>query len=438
MSYRSSLKSAESAASKIITAILLLSIFIFNACNEDPNFIGRNILPSTDDVYTRFCDETLINSKTSIGKPILTSLNSTMLLGSKVDSIFGKSKADFMARFSIIPMTMGVERIIDSMVLTLRVSEVLGDPDFKPTIRIFELNDTLSFDTIYFSNESPDRYYDPAIELASQEINPSDTVLRIKLNNADLYDRLKDAPDTAYNDIPEFWNIFKGLYITTDDVDEGGNIFFLDIEHDYSELNVYYRDDLDIDTAKFFSLVMNFSTPRVNSYYQDYTDTRAISFMDLPDQYDTLMFISSMAGMDTKIFIEDFETWRNVDTLPVAINNAELYIPVADTLLTNESSDIYPSKLLLFTYDENDVFDYLHDFRIDANESYFGGSYDFEEDAYVFNIGMHLQSYINGDIDNLNMILVSQNNATSAERVILNSAHAKERKMELKITYTKF
>ena len=111
---------------------------------------------------------------------------------------------------------------------------------------------------------------------------------------------------------------------------------------------------------------------------------------------------------------------------------------MADTLLTKENKINYPSQLLLFTYNENDVFDYLHDSRIDASGSYFGGFYDFEEDAYVFNIGMHLQSYISGEIDNLNMILVSKDNATTAERVILNSAHAKERKMELKITYTKF
>ena len=89
MSYRSSLKSADSAASKIITGIFLLSLIIFNDCNEDTSFLGRDILPSTDDVYTRFNDETLINSISSIGKPILTSVNTTMLLGSKADSIFG-------------------------------------------------------------------------------------------------------------------------------------------------------------------------------------------------------------------------------------------------------------------------------------------------------------------------------------------------------------
>ena len=331
---------------------------------------------------------------------------------------------------------MGSDRIIDSMMLSLRISKIVGDPEFNPTIRIFELSDTLSLDSLYYSNESPDRYYDPAIELASQEIDLNDTIISIKISNADLFKRLTDAPDTVFNDVVEFWDLFKGLYITTDDVEEGGNILYIETEHDDTGIDVYYRDDFE--ETKTLRLYMNPYTPRVNLYYNDFTDSRAISFMDSADQYDTLMFVSSMAGLDTKIYIEDFETWRNVDSMPVAINNAELYIPVADTLLTNESSDNYPSQLLLFALNENGVFDYLHDSRIDATGNYFGGSYDVEEDAYIFNIGMHLQSYIEGDIDNLNLILVSLNNATTTERVILNSAYAKDRKMELKITYTKF
>ena len=75
---------------------------------------------------------------------------------------------------------------------------------------------------------------------------------------------------------------------------------------------------------------------------------------------------------------------------------------------------------------------------MDPDGTYFGGNYSIENDAYVFNIGMHLQAYINGDVTNPNMILLSKNNSLSDYRVILNSATAKGKRMELKITYTKF
>lgn len=331
---------------------------------------------------------------------------------------------------------MGSNRIIDSMVLSLKLTHIMGDIDFKPTLRVYELTDTLAYDSVYYSDELADVYYDPGTTLFSQEINPRDTLIKIHLSSNDLFSRLTDAPDSVFSDVLDFGEVFKGLYITTDEVSDGGSIIYLNLFDAESEINMYYRDDTT--GTKTLNMFINNFSPKVSMFHNDYTNSRATAYMDLPDQQDTLMFISSMAGLDTKIFIEDFETWRNVDSLPVAINHAELYIPVTDTLLTNENKDNYPTKLLLLSYNEENVYDYLHDFRIDASGSYFGGFYDIEKNAYVFNIGMHLQSYINGDIDNLNMILVAVNNATTAERVILNSPYASERKMELKITYTKF
>ena len=72
MSYRSSLKSAGSVASKIIIATFFLSLFIFNSCDEEAGFLGRNLLPPTDDLFTRFNDQTILSSRSSFGKPILS------------------------------------------------------------------------------------------------------------------------------------------------------------------------------------------------------------------------------------------------------------------------------------------------------------------------------------------------------------------------------
>ncbi|MCF8378487.1 MAG: DUF4270 domain-containing protein [Bacteroidales bacterium] len=438
MSYRSGLKSTGSVASKYIFAFFISGLVFFNSCNEDPGFLGRDLLPPTDDLFTRFNDKTILTNIVSEAKPVATSANSTMLLGSKADSIFGRSKADFMTRFYIYPVTMGSERIIDSMVLSLKLTRIMGDVDYKPRIKIFELRDTLAYNSVFYSDTAADGFYNPAITLFDEEVDPLDTLINFKLSNADLFDRLTNAPDSVFSDALEFGDLFRGLYITSEDVTEGGSILYLNLVDADTGIKMYYKHEDDTTDKKVLNMFMNIYTPKVNMYSHDFTNSRATTFKDLPDQHDTLMFISSMAGLDTKINIEDFETWRNIDTLPVAINKAELVIPVADTLLTGESNDNYPSRLLLFSYDEDNVFDYLHDYRIDASGSYFGGYYDIENNNYVFNIGMHLQSYINGDIDNLNLILVSVSNSGAAERVILNSAYASDRKMELKITYTKF
>ena len=434
MRYSFSLKSAGSAASKLIAPIFLLSILI-SGCNEDPTFLGRDILPPSDDIYTHYFVDSSISSVSSSGKPIFTSSNTIMLLGSRTDTVFGMRKADFMTRFYFFPATIADERTVDSIILNLRVADYSGDPAFKPMMRIYELTDTLTMDTVYYSDETTDNRYDPLVELAHQEINPLDSVIRVVIDNPEFLEKFKLAPDSAFYNFDDFWDLFKGLYITTDDVTEGGNILSIDLNHEDTDLFVYYVDD-DSTGMKFFNMYVNTAvTPRVNLFYNDYTDSRATKYMDSPDEQDTLMFISSLSGLDTRIHFDEFETW--LDSLPVAINNAQLFIPIADSLIYGDFDVNFASELLLYSYDDDNVYDFIYDNRIDPG-NYFGGVYSAINKAYVFNVGLHLQSYINGDITNLNMILLSRNSPPSDERVILNGAKAKGRNMELRITYTKF
>ncbi len=432
MKYSFSLKSAGSAISKLFAPLFLLSIII-SGCNEDPTLLGRDILPPSDDIHTHYYVDSSISSVSSFGKPDPTSLNTIMLLGSRTDTVFGMRKADFMTRFYFFPATIADERTIDSMILRLRVSDYSGDSLSRPMMRIYELTDTLSADTVYYSDETKDNKYDPFVELAHQEINPLDSIIKVVIDNPDFLEKFSLAPDSAFYNLDVFWDLFKGLYITTDDVTEGGNILSIDLSHEDTDLYMYYVDDTT--GVKLFDMYVNTATPRVNLYTHDYTGSRATKYTDSPDEQDTLMFISSLSGLDARIQFDEFETW--LDSVPVAINNAQLFIPIADSLIYGNYDVNFASELLLYSFDEDNIYDFIYDYRIDPG-GYFGGTYSPVDKAFVFNIGLHLQSYINGEITNLNMILLSRNSFSEDARVILKGATAKDGNMELRITYTKF
>jgi hypothetical protein len=424
-------------ASKILTALGIFSLIFFSACEDDPSFLGKNILPPSDEVQSRFTDENEINSNTVTSKPVVTTISPQMLIGSSTDSIFGFSKADFMTRFDISPAIITGDLRVDSLVIEMQIDGFFGDSTTAHTFRIYELTDTLLLDSVYYSNTLPDGKYDPQ-EIASGIVYPTDTLARVKIDYEDLLQRFENVDDSIFADPEDFFNFFLGFYITSDNINEGGSIIYLDILDNDSRMIMYYQTDDTTGTKQIFMPVNEF-TPRVNSFYHDYQGSRVARYLDNPGTEDTLMYISAMAGVNGQLSFPDLEEW--LDRKPVAINKAQLYLPVEDTMLTGLSRGDFPFRLNLYSYDEENNFDFLYDYRIDednTNHSYFDGNFDVAEQAYIFNIGVHLQSYIQGDVDNLNLILQSSQNSLTASRVVLKGPGAKGRKIELRIVYTEF
>lgn len=341
-----------------------------------------------------------------------------------------------MSRLNISPTTFESDFIVDSMILTLRFDGYFGDSLNEQTFRIFELTDTLSLDTVYYSNFSAEGKYNPD-ELASRVASATDTTVNFYIEDEDLFRRFEEAPDTIFNNPVEFYDFFYGFYITTEDGNSPGAIKYLDLTSTETKFSMYYHL---VDSTDILEMIMGIGegTPRVNIFYHDYTDSRVSSFVDNPLKEDTLMYISSMGGLNTKITFPGIEEW--LDLKPLAINKARLIIPVEDSAAIGIPENQFPSRLSLFSFDQEDDYDFLYDYRIDFSntKNYFNGNYDPVEEAYIFNIGVHLQSFIQGDIENMNMILISNQSSLTANRVVLKGPDAIQRNMKLEITYTEF
>ncbi len=435
MNYISRLKALGSITLKILAATGIFTLLFISSCDEDPTFLGRDLLPPTDDLSAKYTEDILIETNITKGDPLITSVTPVFLLGSYIDPNFGISKADFMTKLAISDTTIPENIFIDSMIFNLEVDGFFGDTLSTQTLRIFEMTQGLSNDTIHYSNTLPDGKYNPQ-ELASIQISPADTILEIRIVNSDFFRQFEEVHDSVYADPNDFYNFFEGFYVTTENTGNPGAIFYIDLTSAITGLNMYYRESAGGEVMETEMIIAEF-TPRVNTFYHNYEGSLVSQFFDRNIPEDTALFVSAMGGVDTKITFPEIEEWINKK--PIAINKAELYIPVEDSLFNGLSESDYPSSLSLQTYNQDGKLTYLYDYRIDNDsKSYFGGKYDNNENAYVFNIGVHLQSYIEGDVSNMDLVLKAGQNSISANRVIMKGPDAANRKVQLKITYTEF
>lgn len=439
MKIKQNLKSATGRASLLITGIIFL---FFSSCNEDPTFLGRNLLPSSDDIYTKYFEGESVNSFVTEGKAINTSESSRLLIGNYYDDIFGKAKAEFMMKPEIFPETVAGPITVDSMLLSLYIVDFYGeDTTQAQTIRFYEFtdslfNDSTIIDSSYYSDYSFEGKYNP-IELGNFSVFPDDSsTVTYNVTSTVLKDRFESVPDSVYSSLSDFLSVMNGWYFTSDEVSGDGAVLYVDVNSSKTNFKVYYTSEAS-DTPDSLEMTLGrLKWNKINHFSHDFTGTRSGQNMNNEEANDSLMFVSAMAGVHTKITFPEIENWKNPDSIPVAINSAELYIPVDTTFGISEED--YPSNLILLTYDENNVYDLLYDYRIDQNGAYYGGKYDSEENAYVFNIGAQLQHYLNGSDAEMNMVVVAGSSGTSANRVVLKSPYGGDDRTKLKITYTRF
>ncbi|MFW5645628.1 MAG: DUF4270 family protein [Bacteroidota bacterium] len=447
MTYIFSLKGIGKTFSKILITTGIFSLF-FISCEEDPTPLGRDILPSTDDINTKYTDTIPIETNVIEGLPRLTSTRSRLILGSLNDPNFGSSKADFMTKFAVADTAVPEMIEFDSLILRFNVQGYYGDSLSQQTLKVYELTDTLKSDEMYYSDKRPDGMYHP-VEIAQGEISPRDSLIRVKIDDPDFLQRFEEVHDSVYADASDFYDFFQGFYITIEEEVEKGAFLYLDLSSTETYMSLYYQEN-DTSEAEAIELFIVPSTPRVNSFYHDYESSRVFEYLGSDSPRDTALFIAGMGGVNTRISFPGIEAW--LDKQPVAINSAELYIPVEDSIYNDLSEEEYPSMLHLLTF-EDDNRTFLYDYRMDDsnNKNYFGGGFNSVEDAFIFNIGAHLQSYIEGDVDHLDLILEANvpyhlislmpSNAQAsidANRVILKGPGARNQKMRLKITYTEF
>ncbi len=424
------------------TAIYIFATSLFiTSCNE-PGDVGMELLPSSDLVTVGnvvIKDE--IKAFTFIDDSVSTDEAAYSLLGSMNDPVFGKTAIDLalQLRLSSFP-DFGTNPVVDSIKFYFYYNSVYGDTATTQRLKFYELTSGIDPDARYYDqvelsqmasttplaefNFKPkvaldSLYKDTLYQLVEVHLDHS---LAHKLINADSLDMINNEAFLEY---------FKGIYIQSEQVDAGGAIVSLDLlpssSFEGSGMVLYYRNDTVKKSKSYF--VSSFSA-RVNSFKHDYSQTAFYQNINQESVTDTLIYVQSTGGLQSKIFIPGLESWK--DSSNIAVNKAELIFQV-DTTASEFRKYPLPSQMLL-TYISKSGLETLprdHSFY----QPYYGG-YLYNDFTYRFNITQHFQSIIDGENDNNGFYLTPYFKNNQMRRAVLKGSNSAQG-IKFVITYSK-
>jgi hypothetical protein len=419
---------------KTIPYLVTLSILSFSLlmrCDKEPDDFGRPLIPDSIHVFVDTTER--IHSFTIEGDSLVTNKRAIQLFGCRTDPMFGNTISELIAEIFLVDndsFNFGSNPRADSVIFTLSFTGYAGDPESDIEVFLYEYTEQIEMDTNVYSNKDISGNYNPVV-LGSGYVNFVDSVLRINVTNEDFIQKFFDADDTIFTGNEKLIQYIRGLYLHPVTHSAEGAIFYVNFSEDPGRLSFYYYND-DDDSLDYHLAITQYSG-RLSIYHHNYQGFPVYDFISGGNESDSLVFIQSAAGVNGMIHLPELESWK--DSMPVAINHAKLILKPADTLITGIHSSDYPQLLNMYLVDPSGGYRYVFDYLM--NDVTFGGEYNSKTNSYVFNIGYHIQSYLNGDIDNFDFILVPDSPSQIFSQVILCGAEfSGKNRMKIEIIYT--
>jgi hypothetical protein len=433
------------------TAIILAVFFLLPSC-EKPDDFGKDIITTPgDQLGVLFNDTSSILAHSIILDSIQTDETSLNLLGSMNDPVFGNTTASIFTqiRLNNSNISFGNNARLDSIVLNLvmkgeYVSKNMRGRDKVLSIKVYELDSSLSIDSSYFNNQSI--AYNPS-PIAQRTLIPNvkDSIVidslkyppYFSIRLADAFgQKILNASGTIYlADNSNFLSYIKGLYIKADKSNLYGSITYIDLLSSYSKITLYYQNDDDTVQLKQDFLInencARFTQIKHYNYATARPDFVAQTMTNGGDS--TLgaqkLFVQAMGGVRTRIYLPHLTDW--VAGKKIAVSKAVLVIPLDQ----DENTFPYlspPGKLSLVKVNSDGNNSFILD-QTSEGDANFGGTYDAIRKEYRFTISRHVQKILNGGPD-YGMNLLVSGSAVSANRAILGGT-ASQYKMRLELTY---
>jgi len=412
----------------------LVFFMLLSGCESKPDYIGSDLLPSGDNFTVLFDSMELINGYTKLGDSLVGSNKNVQLLGSLIDPLFGFSKAEYVTQIEATPNSggFGPNPKIDSVILTLHYEKFQGEDNLSQQIKVYEFMEFIRKDTNYYTHQDISGLYREP-ELGNGWMSKDDTLIRIHITEEAFINKFLLAEDSILSSTDHLQELMYGLFITGDDVDTEGGIATLSADADGTMLRFYYANDT-VDSISQSYAISRLRCQQFNLFSHDYTGYPIEEFLIDTSRNDSLLFIQSMAGVFPRIRFPEFPKW--IDSMPVAINEARLIFPVADTVMTQQKGEYLPDKLVMYVQEPDGKYNFLFD-QVIAPES-FGGEYQGSLNSYNFTVKVQLQGLARGDVDNLEMILRPSNGNNEVVRTVLYGwSEDFMKRTRLEITYTR-
>ena len=359
---------------------------------------------------------------------------STAVLGSMEHPQFGMHQGGFITQLRLIEpdFDFGDSPTIDSVYLSLRYTGASYGVLSPQNIQVFELADTLSSDSEYYSNQNFPHLDEALTDPMRQpvDLNPgreiyfgADTLApqaRIYLTNS-FGQRLLDAGSEVY-DSNQSWNdYFAGIKVVPDPAMGGSGAVGIDISSGISKMTLHFHNTTDTTVFEF-----NISTLCIRNNlfsHQWYPPFQALdepTIESVPG--DQISGVFSGAGLKTRIRFPELQAWEEERDDDRTVHKAELFLPVAPE--NNDARYPIPSDLFILTTNENGLAISTPDENsIGLN---INGNYDAVEQAYRFNISQTFQRMLNGTLPSDELNIVASRGGISLAGVRLNGPEATE------------
>ncbi len=428
-----------------VLAALFLIIVMFISCNKQDNGTGIGLYAGNNDLGISYVDTFMVNSRPLSENNVRTDGFSDVLLGSIDDPFFGNTKISFYTQFLIngTGIAFADLSICDSVVFYAKLGVSSGDLFYGPenkemTFNVHQISNdaTFSNDSNYFSNSSLEIINESLLDPTFNNLilpNFDDTV-QVGRDTADLFiGVLKFNLDPAFgqeiidfsgtevlSSNEEFLKVYKGLYITTDGVQDG-SILNIDFASSATTMIMYFhKDTISEDSA--YAIVDDYEffltsdiTAHFNEYKHDYEGTGSAEFLAIFN--DSILgnqkfYLQAGGGFSADIKFPTLHALADSIAL-LPISKAELIIPVD----ANTIDDFKPGNQFFISRINEEGQKVIID---DQGSSNLGGFYDEFRMEYRFVITGHIQSFFNGEISSPDVRIEINKPGTSPNRVILN------------------
>jgi len=386
---------------KIFSLGLLIGL-IAVACT-DPNLIGLEVQPESDNIIISSANFEGITSSNESVDSIRTDEASSLILGQINDPVFGFNQGTFNTQILLTENnnTLGSNPEVDSVVLSYTYSAYYGDLEEFTNLEVKRINYDIHKDSIYYSNENEfiigSAYWVDTYSLSNDSETP---FLKIKLL-PDFGQQILDLGDDILKDNETFLQEFKGISVLASATN---TILYLNPNGSNTFMKIYYHNDESGSDTLSLDFELGSDAARAN-WFSPKQDP-AITY----DQ--SKIYIQSMAGYKAKISISNKDSIKSLLEGKV-INKSTISFDVSD----DSKSEYEPhEKLVLVRVDNegNNVF--LSDFIVEG-DTYFGGKLD--DDKYTFNITRYLYQLLNDDSYTNELYLLPAGAAVNANRTIL-------------------
>ena len=387
---------------KIISLGLVVGLIAVSC--TDPNTIGLEIQPTSDNIIISSANFEGITSNTESEDSLRTDEALNLILGNITDDpTFTYNYAGFYTQILLTENNtdLGINPTVDSVVMSYTYSGYYGDLEGLDDIWMMNLEGAIYKDSTYYSNteilntDIPYNYVESFSLNTESEESP---VLKMNLQNS-LGQKILDLGSEILKDNETFLENFYGLEI---DASATNTMLYLNPDGSNSYFKIYYHNTESDSLSLDFEL--GGDAARINLF-----NPKPLSNLT---QIDGKVYIQSMAGYKSKITVNNIDLIKSL-LEGKAINKVTMSF---DVEAGSQSEYAAHDKLFLVRVDQEGKNVFLTDYTIEG-ETHFGGR--LEDDKYEFNITRYFYQLLNNDSYTNDLYLLPAGAAVNANRTIL-------------------